>query len=189
MKRNFIKKIPLLILGICVAFSSLLEAQTRQILSLEEAILLGVAHSKNLQLDSFNLQLADSKILQNKLSKLPQVGLNLSYVRISDNITPFSVAFPQGDVILNPQILNQSYNSLQIRQLLWAGGKVRYADELLNLDKKAIYFDIKKNKNDEAFAVTTLWYNLFTVKQSKKILLANIELLNNQKRDAENFVK
>lgn len=189
MKRNFIKKIPLLILGICVAFSSLLEAQTRQILSLEEAILLGVAHSKNLQLDSFNLQLADSKILQNKLSKLPQVGLNLSYVRISDNISPFSVAFPQGDVILNPQILNQSYNSLQIRQLLWAGGKVRYADELLNLDKKAIYFDIQKNKNDEAFAVTTLWYNLFTVKQSKKMLLANIELLNNQRIDAENFVK
>lgn len=188
MKENFIRRIPLLILGIWLATIISAHAQNSKILTLDEAIFLGITHSKSVQLDSINLQLADSKILQNTQSKLPQVGLNLSYVRISDNITPFKVAFPQGDVILNPQILNQSYNSLQIRQLLWAGGKVRYANELLNLDKKAIYFDIQKNKNDAAFGITMLWYNLFTVKQSKKLLLANIELLNNQKKDAENFV-
>jgi outer membrane protein len=189
MKEQFIKKIPFIIFGICVMFCNLSQAQTQRILSLEDAISLGIAHSKSVQLDSFNLQLADSKILQNKNAKLPQVGVNLSYIRVSDNITPFSVVFPQGEVTLNPQILNQSYNSLQLRQLLYAGGKVKYAEQLLNFDKKAIYFDIEKNKSDAAFTMTTLWYNLFTVKQSKKIIQANIELLNNQKKDAENFVK
>ncbi len=189
MKENFIRKIPLILFGICFVFGNNTKAQIPRILELEEAITLGITHSKNLALDNINLQLADSKILQNKSAKLPQVGLNLSYVRISDNITPFRVSFPTGDVVLNPQILNQSYNSLQVKQLLWAGGKVKYGDEILALDKKAIYFDIQKNKNDVAFNITTLWYNLFTVKQSKKILEANIDLLNNQKKDAENFVK
>ena len=189
MKENFIRKIPLLFLGIGLAFSNIIQAQTPRILTLEDAISLGVAHSKSLALDNYNLQLADSKILQNKNAKLPQIGVNLSYVRVSDNITPFKVNFPTGEVTLNPQILNQSYNSLQIRQLLWAGGKVKYGDELLALDKKAIYFDIQKNQLEVASTMTGLWYNLFTVKQSKKIIQANIELLNNQKKDAENFVK
>lgn len=189
MKENFIRKIPLLFLGIGLAFSNIIQAQTPRILTLEDAISLGVAHSKSLALDNYNLQLADSKILQNKNAKLPQIGVNLSYVRVSDNITPFKVNFPTGEVTLNPQILNQSYNSLQIRQLLWAGGKVKYGDELLALDKKAIYFDIQKNQLEIASTMTGLWYNLFTVKQSKKIIQANIELLNNQKKDAENFVK
>lgn len=188
MKKNFIRKISILLFGICLAFSDEIQAQTSRIISLEEAISLGITHSKSLQLDNFNLQQADSKILQNKNSKLPQVGVNLSYVRISDNITPFTVKFPTGDVVLNPQILNQSYNSLQIKQLLWAGGKVKYGDELLALDKKAIDFDIQKNKSDVTFSMTTLWFNLFTVKQSKKIIQANIELLNYQKKDTENFV-
>jgi outer membrane protein len=189
MKEHYIRKIPLLIFGICLSLSNYINAQTPRFLTLEEAITLGVTHSKNLQLDNYNSQIADSKILQNKNAKLPQVGVNLSYIRISDNITPFKVAFPQGEVVLNPQILNQSYNSLQVKQLLWAGGRLKYADELLAMDKKAIGFDSQKNKLDAAFEVTSLWYNLFTIKQSKKIILANIDLLNNQKRDADNFVK
>lgn len=189
MKEKIIKKILLILLGIGSAFTNNIKAQSPRILRLEDAITLGISHSKNLALDNINLQLADSKILQNKNAKIPQVGLNLSYVRISDNITPFTVSFPTGDIVLNPQILNQSYNSLQIKQLLWAGGKVKYGDELLELDKKAIYFDTQKNKNEVAFNLTTLWYNLFVVKQSKKILQANIELLSKQKKDAENFVK
>jgi outer membrane protein len=189
MKTNFISKIPFRILGICLAINTSMQAQTQKILSLEDAVSMGVAHSKTLQLDNYNLQIADSKILQNKNSKLPQVGLNMSYVRVSDNITPFKVTFPTGDVTLNPQVLNQSYNSLQARQLLYAGGKVKLSDQLLAFDKKAIYFDIEKNKSDVAFTMTTLWYNLFTVKQSKKIMVANIELLTNQKKDGENFVK
>jgi outer membrane protein len=189
MKEKFIRKIPLLIIGICITFSHQLQAQNPRILALEDAISLGITHSKSLELDSFNLQLADSKILQNKNAKLPQIGLNLSYIRVSDNITPFRVNFPTGEVTLNPQILNQSYNSLQIRQLLWAGGKVKNGEKLLVLDKKVIYFDIQKNKLEVASTMTALWYNLFTMKQSKRIIQANIELLNNQKKDAENFVK
>ena len=102
MKERFIRKILLLILNICMAFNNSLQAQNQRILTLDETISLGINHSKNLALDDINLQLADSKILQNKNLKLPQIGLNLSYVRVSDNITPFKVAFPQGEVILNP---------------------------------------------------------------------------------------
>jgi outer membrane protein len=189
MNKNFTRKVPLLIFSIGMVFNTVTQAQNQLILNLKDAISMGVAHSKQLQLDSINLQLADSRIAQNKNSRLPQVSANLSYIRISDNITPFTVSLPIGDVVLNPQILNQSYNALQARQLIWAGGKVKYGNELLALDRTAIYFDIEKNKADISYTITTLWYNLFAVKQSKKLVVSNIELLENQKKDADNFVK
>ena len=189
MKTDFIKKTQILLLATCLGVSSIVCAQNQRILDLDEAISLGMSHNKALKLDSMNLQLADSKILQNKNAQLPQVSANLSYIRISDNITPFRVAFPTGDVVLNPQILNQSYNALQVRQLVWGGGRVKYGNQLAVLDKKAIYFDIQKNKADVAYNIATLWYNLFVVKQSNKIIKANLALLTNQQKDAENFVQ
>ena len=189
MKENFIRKMSLLIGGICLVLFHHAKAQTSKILSLEDAITLGIAHSKQLQTDNIQMRIADSKVIQGQNLALPQVGLNLSYIRISDNITPFRVNFPTGDVVLNPQILNQSYNSLQVKQVIYAGGKFKDGIQLLAFERKALLFDMEKNKTDVSYNITTLLYNLFTVKESKKLLETNIELLNNQKKDAENFVK
>ncbi|OAB26212.1 Outer membrane protein TolC [Flavobacterium fryxellicola] len=173
---------------LCIATNSL-HAQTEKKLSLEEAINLAVAHSKQLQQDSLSLKIANSKLIQSKNSLLPQVSANLSYLRISDNITPFQVALPEGNVVLNPQILNQSFNSLQVRQLLYSGGKVNNLNKILKLDQEAINFEMAKNKLELSYSITSLWYSLFSLNQSEKIIEANIVLLTNQKKDAENLVK
>lgn len=164
-------------------------AQEKKIVSLEEAITLGVNHSNQIKLDSLNFKIADAKFSQSKANQLPQVSLSASYIRISDNITPFTVAFPTGNVVLNPQILNQSYNAVQARQLIWAGGKLKNANKIAELDKKAVDFDIAISKNDVRYQIASIYYNLYATKQTKKIIEANIELLNNQKNDANNFVK
>ncbi len=189
MKKKLPLKIPIFSIGILLSSFQFSFAQNQRILNLNEAISLGLSHSKQLILDSINIDIAKSKIAQNKTLALPQISANASYIRISDNITPFQVAFPSGNVVLNPQILNQSYNSLQAKQLIWAGGKIKYANELLNLDKETIAFDSEKNKSEVYYSVSSLWYNLYSVKQSKKIVLANLSLLKDQKKDANNFVK
>ncbi len=163
--------------------------QEKKVVNLEEAISLGVNHSNQIKLDSLNFKIADVKLSQSKSNQLPQVTASASYIRISDNITPFSVAFPTGNVVLNPQILNQSYNAVQARQLIWAGGKLRNANKIAELDKKAVDFDIATSKNDVSYQIASIYYNLYATKQTKKIIEANIELLNNQKNDANNYVK
>ena len=163
--------------------------QEKKVVNLEEAISLGVNHSNQIKLDSLNFKIADAKLSQSKSNQLPQVTASASYIRISDNITPFSVAFPTGNVVLNPQILNQSYNTVQARQLIWAGGKLRNANKIAELDKKALDFDIATSKNDVSYQIASIYYNLYATKQTKKIIEANIELLKNQKNDANNYVK
>ncbi len=188
MTKTFRKQIPIYAIGICFFISTGVEAQQSGMLTLEEAITLSIAHSKQLKIDSIQLQIAESKIQQGINTKLPQIGLSLSYIRISDNITPFKVDFPAGELTLNPQILNQSYNTLQIRQPVYLSGKVKNGIELLKQDKQAIYFDIEKTKLDATYNITALYYNLFVVKETKKIIEANIHLLANQQKDAQNFV-
>jgi outer membrane protein len=164
-------------------------AQEKRTLDLNEAIKLGLSQSKQLQIDNIQQQIIQSKKQQTIDAKLPALGLNLSYVRISDNITPFRVAFPTGEVTLNPQILNQSYNSLTVKQLIWSGGKVQDGIKMQDYENQALLFDIEKNKTDVSYTITTLWYNLFTVNETQKLLKANIESLMSQKKDLENFEK
>jgi outer membrane protein len=163
--------------------------QEKKIVNLEQAITLGVNHSNQIKLDSLNFKIANAKLSHSKANQLPQVSLSANYIRISDNITPFTVRFPTGNVVLNPQILNQSYNAVQVRQLIWAGGKLKNANKIAELDKKAVDFDIATSKNDVRYQIASIYYNLYATKQTKKIIEANIELLNNQKNDANNFVK
>lgn len=165
------------------------KAQPPDSFTLEVALKKAEANSKQLQLDSLSILQASSRIRQNQQAQLPQASAALSYLRISDNITPFKVDFPTGPVVLNPQILNQSYNNLQLRQLVWAGGKLRQTGQLLELEQKQALLELAKDRNKLKETVTTTWYQLFTAGQSAAIIEANITLLSVQRRDAENFVK
>lgn len=177
-----------LVLLFLLFFTCLLPAQTTVLLSLEEAIQLANRHNLQLKVDSAQVEILNSKIEQVDNLRKPQVGLNLNYTRISNNVNPFSVAFPTGEVTLNPQILNQSYNSLQLKQLIWNGKKIAYGLEASKKELAAASYDLQKNKITNAYNVTALWYNLYVLKTSKKIIEANIKVLNGNKQDLVNFV-
>jgi outer membrane protein len=174
---------------VVLIFFGTASSQTKKILELDEAVSMAKSHSNLLKTDSLNLKIAESKLRQSKNSQLPQIMASANYTRISDNITPFTVSLPSGNVVLNPQILDQYNNSLQLKQLLWAGGKLSNINKINALENEAIGFESQKNKSDVSYSVTNLYYNLYAVNQSQKIIQANIELLKKQKKDAENFVK
>ena len=165
------------------------QAQEVKKLSLDEAIQLSSSHDLQLKADSAEIGVLNARIAKNNKSLLPDVGLNLNYTRISDNITPFTVGFPTGDVTLNPQILNQSYNSLQLKQLIWNGGKANYGIDISKKELEAAAFSLQKNKVNAAYNITALWYNLYVLKTSKKIIEANITTLLANQQDVKNYVQ
>jgi outer membrane protein len=173
---------------LCICFVHL-KAQETKLLSLEEATQLATGHDLQLKSDTAQIGVLTARLNGNKKSILPDVALNLNYTRISDNITPFKVSFPAGDVTLNPQILNQSFNSLQLKQLIWSGGKVNYGIEISKKELEAAKFDLEKNRGNTIYNVAALWYNLYVLKTSEKIIEANIKTLLLSRQDVKNFVK
>jgi outer membrane protein len=166
-----------------------LKAQQNKILKLDEAIKLANKNSLQLKADSIDIEKLNTKVVQSHKDILPDIGLNLGYRRISDNIIPYKVGFPTGEVVLNPQILNQSFNSLQISQLIWSGGKLKVVNEIAKKEVEAATFDLAKNKLNTANNITILWYNLYILKTAKKVLEANVTILKESKKDISNFVK
>jgi outer membrane protein len=164
------------------------QTATKRALSLSDAVSGAIAQSKALKVNAAQQGAALAKIEQARNNVLPGVTLNASYSRISDNITPFSISFPgAGDVVLNPQILNQSYNNVQVRQLIWGGGKVRYGIEAAEREAAATTAEVAQYKLAAADNVTSIWYNLYLLNASERIIRQNISLLRERRRDLANL--
>ncbi len=157
-------------------------------LVLTEAVSTAIRQSKALKSDLAQQGAARAKVEQARNGFAPAITVNASYIRISDNIRPFTINLPgAGDVVLNPQILDQSYNSLQVRQLIWGGGKVRYGIEAAEREAKAVSFDAIQTRLAVSDNVTGIWYNLYTLNASEQIIRQNIRLLQDRRKDLENL--
>ncbi|WP_035563433.1 TolC family protein [Hymenobacter sp. IS2118] len=162
-------------------------ANSRSI-GLAEAVQLALAASKDLKRNEAAQRQAAARVQQARDGVVPGVQLSSTFLRLSDNVTPFSVGLPgRGDVVLNPQILNQSYNSLQVRQLLWAGGKVRLGIEAARREQEATQAEADQYRLLAADNVTTIWYDLYTLNASEKIIRENSALLQDRRRELTNL--
>ena len=160
------------------------QGPARRALPLAEAAQLALATSKDLRRNGAAQHLAAARLQQAKNGLTPGVQVSSSFLRLSDNVTPFSVVLPgAGDVVLNPQVLNQSYNSLQVRQLLWAGSRVRLGIEAARREQAATQAEADQYRLLAADNVTGLWYELYTLNAAERILLENTRLLQDRRRE------
>lgn len=179
-------------LGLLTLWSGSLVAQPtpRRVIRLDESIGLAVQNSKELRANAAEQSAAKARIEQARLAKGPGVTLNASYLRISDNIRPFSVSLPgAGDVVLNPQVLDQSFNSLAIRQLIWGGGRVRLGIEAARRDADALRLNAEPLRLTAADNVATIWQTLYVLNTSERALRQNVALLTERRRDVINLEK
>src|SRR6476469_2840946 len=114
-----IKKIVFLLVLTTIHY--LLFAQDKDIsLTLDNTIRMSLQQSKLLQLDSGKMNEARAKYQQAYNQQLPVASISGSYVRISDNVTPFTIQNPSGTKMeLNPQVLNQYYTTLSVGEVLY----------------------------------------------------------------------
>jgi len=162
-------------------------AQQLRRLPLQEAVQLARQHSSRLSADSLQYRMAETKVSQTSANALPQVNLNASYRRLSDNIPPFIITLPAGSFNINSQILDQSFNSVQLTQLLFSGGKVTNGTRAFKKEAEAARSDYNKSVLDIEQQVTDLWFNLYNAKASQKVILSNIEALGKRREDQETF--
>ena len=173
---------------VLLAHAALAQGDGPRALPLSEAIQLALANSQELKRSLAAQGVVRAQVAQAKNGLLPAVGVSATYLRLSDNITPFRVTFPDGGAVtLNPQILNQSYNNFQVRQLLWAGGRVRNGIAAAGRTEAAARAETDQYRLAAADAVTTIWYTLYTLNASQGLLEQNIRLLRDRRKDLTNL--
>lgn len=164
-------------------------AQTIQPMQLQQAIAMARTHSNKLHTDSLQSLVIQTQVAQVAAHTLPELNVNATLERLSGNIKPFIITLPQGSFAINPQILNQSYNTVQLRQLLFSGGKLSSMLKALRKEVAASKSDYQKSILENDRQTIDLWFNLYNSRTAEKIILANIEALNSTREEQKKVFK
>jgi outer membrane protein len=167
-----------------------LQAQSSRKLSLSEAVSLGLQNSKILQMSSAKLEAIHARVTQIKNQLLPSVNLSTNYTRISNNITPYTVSFSptSPEVILNPQILNQSYNRIGIQYGIFTGSRAINTLKSTEFLEKASVLDAEKDKAEVRLNLINAYFSYSKLLASKQVLDENLKTLDSRLSDTRNFL-
>jgi len=177
-KLNFI--FALLIVGGSV------QAQEKKLLTLNEAVKLGLENSKNLKIDAAKVQEATANFLEAKNNRLPGLkvsGTALALANADVNLKILKPSEGGGNAVkANSAFLAQVSASMPI----YAGGKIKYGIQSAEYLIEAAKLNAENNQVQIAYNIAQAYNNLFKANQAIQVLTEN--LASSEKRD-ETFLK
>ncbi len=180
----------ILLVSLSLLITDAVIGQTSKKVTLEEAIKLGTENSKTLKISESKTENVKAKADQLKNQMVPSVSLNSNYTRISNNITPYTIAMPGGaEKVLNPQILNQYTNRATVQYVLFAGFRTKNSLESISYLEKAATLDYEKDKLEIKNNIINAYYNYYKAIKSKDLVIDNIKQSEVRVYDAKNLAK
>lgn len=162
-----------------------MHAQEKKMLTLDEAVQLGIRNSKSLKIDAANIEEATADLLEAKNRQLPELTVSGSYLYLplKPNI---NLKLPGVSGEGGPEVHQVAYGSANISVPVYSGGRIKYGIESAKYLVEASRLSTENDKISIAYNVAQAYNNLFKANQSIKVLEENLSA--SQKRD-ETFLK
>lgn len=154
-------------------------------LSLDEAIKLGIQNSKVLKLSQAKVDQAVSQYDQAKDNVLPGGKASFGYNRAEIPANMLSLG-PKSSVNL-PSSANAYLGIVSLNETIFAGGKLKYAQQSTELLTKVARLDADKDKDEITYAIISSYYNLYKVLQSLKVVQQNLTSIDQQIHQSQRF--
>lgn len=164
---------------------NLIYAQQVKKLTLQEAVALGVSNSKNLKLSQSKIDESVSRLAIVKDNALPSASASFLYNHAE--IPTQSLVIGEADPIRLPRRADAFVGTAAVEELIYNGGKLRYAAESTKLLTEVAKLDADKDKEEISYAVINTYYSLFKVLQSKKVVAQNLESIASQLKQSQRF--
>ncbi|MBB5623076.1 outer membrane protein TolC [Pedobacter cryoconitis] len=163
----------------------MLYAQNVKKLTLQEAIQLGIENSKNLKLSQNKIEEAMAKLEVTKDNALPTAKASVLYNHAE--IPANQLVLDGGSPIFLPKRADAFVGTASVQQLVYGGGKMRYARESTKLLADVARLDADKNQEEVTYAVIDTYYSLYKVAQSKKVVAQNLASIASQLKQSQRF--
>lgn len=167
-----------------------LNAQNVRRISLQEAVELGVANSKNLKIDSAKIAEATAAIDEAKNKQLPDLNVSGSYLRLTNanvNINTSSTKESAKDApnenVQTPKVNQAVYGMANFSLPIFAGGRIKYGIESAKYLLEAAKLNTGSDRNTIAYNISQAYVNLFKASQAVNVIKENLET--SKKRDAD----
>jgi outer membrane protein TolC len=160
-------------------------AQEKKMLTLDEAVQLGIQNSKSLKIDAAKIEEATADLLEAKNRQLPDLKVSASYMYLpfAPNI---NIKLPGVSAEGGPKVNQVAFGSANLSLPLYSGGRIKYGIESAKYLVEASKITTENDKVAIAYNVAQAYNNLFKASQSIKVLEENLTA--STKRD-ETFLK
>src|ERR1044072_6834056 len=165
------------------------QAQTRTI-SLEEAVRLGVANSKQLKVAQNKIDQAVSQLEQAKDETLPTVKVSAGYSHAL--MLQRSFALPSSDAS-DPKAMKCPFDNtlyqgtLSINQPIIAGHRYRYARESADLLIQSSKLNAETDKDEIVYNIINAYINFYKIQQNQNIVTQNLQDVDQKLAEVKKF--
>lgn len=169
----------------CCVFPVVAHSQTQRNLNLTDALKLGLTNSKNLKLAQYKIDESIARMAAVKDNALPSATASFLYNHAE--IATNKLQTGGGNPIYLPQRADAFVGTAALQEVVYAGGKYKYAQESTKLLVEAARLDAEKNKEEISYAIINTYFSLYKLLQSKKVVAQNLESIANQLQQSERF--
>lgn len=169
------------------SFSVCTHAQ--KVISLQEAVQLGLQNNKQLKVALAKVELAEDKEKEIINLMLPRVNFQAEYRRLS-SIEEFKVQFappPAPATILYPNLPNTSFFRLGFTEPLFTGLRGFTALRSNQLLVEASQLDVDKDKTEVFMNVVNTYYNMYKIELSSSVLEESLKMVESRLKDVNNL--
>jgi outer membrane protein len=161
-----------------------LHAQSVKKLDLQEAIDLGIANSKNLKLAQNKIDESVARLAVITDNALPTASAGFLYNHAE---IPANTLDMGGSTIHLPNRADAFVGTAAVQEVIYGGGRYKYAQESTKLLTEVARLDADKNKEEISYAVINTYFSLFKVMQSKRVVEQNLTAIASQLKQAQRF--
>jgi outer membrane protein len=159
------------------------KAQDR-VITLSEALKLGLDNSNQVKLSKAKINQAISQYEQARDGRLPTGKVSLTYDRaeIPANTLDFGstkIGLPKG--------ANAYLGIASLDEVIFGGHKLKYAEESTTLLAQEARVDAETDKDNVAYDIISQYYNLYKVLQSIKVVQQNLNTVDAQIKQSQRF--
>ena len=164
-----------------------MNAQAKKMLTLDEAVSLGIQNSKDLKIDQTKIDMATSNYLEAKNNRLPSVKVSASALALANaNVDLKILKSGENGGGSSPKANSAFYGNISASLPIFAGGRIKYGIKSAEYLIQASKLSTENDKLSIAYNVSQAYNNLFKASQQIKVLEDNLTA--SQKRD-ESFQK
>jgi outer membrane protein len=181
-----LKRLLLRMFLILMAFS-IVFAEEKKSLTLEECIEIGLKNSKTLNISKSKVEAAQEKSKEVDAGMLPALKFAGGYTRLSP-IDPFSINMPGiGSYTLSPSILNNYTAKLSLIQPIYTGSRLSSNSDLIENLANATVEDLNQSKSQLILDIKNSYWTLYKSIDFLKIIEENITQIRAHLDDIQNM--
>jgi outer membrane protein len=169
-------------------------AQEKRVLTIDEAVQVGIQNSKVLRQSESRVEYADAKSSEINSTRLPVLKFAGTYTRLSD-VPAFTVDVPAvipgaapNKFVLSPSVLNNYNMRLSVQQPLFTGFRLDASAAAADYTVEATAQEFKEDRGGLIYNIKSAYWNLFRANEFRKVADENVETITSHLKDVRNLL-